>query len=558
VVGCSFAPGEEAVDQAEDAFGDRVGHDQLATTEPGITLFDGYNTLFDLRRTRCVQPVEQRGPIVGQAFQQTTIKVVRSDVELARELGMDTSFALKAPVASAQGSASLLRSFKGSTSNLNYLVQAVQSYTVHNNAPFALTDEANALLRERPNDFLVRCGDRFVTGVVYQAKIDALITFETQSEESAHSLQGSISGGAPAGVVHLDGSIKAKLSDASKRSGVSTSVSVTAQGFDITGNEALVGLGGALEEKLTRIDAVAGQMGASLRADRDRDGQAFANNTMRSAVPAGVQLTRYGDATNAPTGLDMSEPFKKNHELLRRTEKFLRSFGQLRLKMEHAYRYEIRPFQEAGPEMQAAFNLMGPAAPKRFSSELRPIASLWADRFRTDDGLNVGTETAKIQEMISRCVDNAKLGDFSDCQPGKDPLSLPEYQEGARAISEYLDTGRIVKMRAFVLDAATERSHAYARGACQNVDGWENRLPTADEAARIAPLVAGWGGGATKSIWTAATETCSDTNGGMPFFENPLERDSSYGCDASGFFNFGARAVVCVAQSGPVGKRDDL
>ncbi len=558
VVGCSVASEEEEVNEGEAAFGDRVGHDQLPTTEPGITLFDGYNTLFDLRRPRCVEPLEQRPALVGQAFQQTTIKSVRSDVELARELGVDTSFALKAPMASAQGAASLLRSFKGATSNVNYLVQAVQSYTVQTNAPFVLTTEASTLLRERPNDFLVRCGDRFVTGVVYQAKIEALITFETQSEESALSLQGSISGGGPASVVQLDGSMKAKLADASKRSGVSTTVSVTAQGFDITGNEALVGIGGTVEDKLTRIDVVAGQMGASLRADRDRDVQGYANNSLRSAIPAGVQLMRYGDAANAPTGVDTSAPFRRNHELLRATEKFLRTFGQLRMQMEHAYRYEIRPFQEAGLEAQASFNLMPPAAPKRFSSELRPIASLWAERFRTDDGLDVGTETAKVQEVISRCVDNAKLGDFSDCHPGVDPLRLPAHAAGMKAVSEYLSTGRIVKMRAFVVRDGAETTHDSGRDACRDMNGWENRLPTADEAAWIAPLVAA-AGGTTSSIWTAGTSTCSDTNGGMPFFENRLEGgETKLGCDTWSFFARGARSTICVPQSGPVGKRDDL
>ena len=555
--GCSLAD-DEAVDQTEDAFGDRVGHDQLSTTEPGITLFDGYNTLFDLRRTRCVRPLEDRAPLVGQAYQQTTIKIVRSDVELARELGVDTSFALKAPMASAQASAALLRSFKGATSNVNYLIQSIQSYTVHNNGQFALTDEADELLRTQPNDFLVRCGDRFVSGVVFQAKIEALITYETQSEESAQSLQGSISGGAPVNVLQLDGSIKAKLTDASKLKGVSTTISVTAQGFDITGNEALVGLGGTVDEKLTRIDAVAGQMAASLRADRDRDVQGFATNTLRSAIPAGVQLTRYGDAINAPTGIEMSAPFRENHELLRHTEKFLRSFGQLRLKMEHAYRYEIQPFQEAGPESQGGYNLMPPAEPKRFSAELRPIASMWADRFRTDDGLNIGSETAKVQETISRCVDNAKLGDFSDCQPGVDPVTLPAYQEGARAIAEYLDTGRIVKMRAFVVADGAARSYPQRDTACRDVDGWVNRLPTADEAARIAPLVASTGGGAAKSIWTDATPSCSPDLGGLPYFENPLEGESSYGCVSWNPFSYSKRAIVCVPQSGPVGKRDDL
>ncbi|MDF2693345.1 MAG: hypothetical protein K0S65_1728, partial [Labilithrix sp.] len=305
------------------------------------------------------------------------------------------------------------------------------------------------------------------------------------------------------------------------------------------------------------IDAVAGQMGSSLRADRDRDVANFAGNVLRSAIPAALQLTRYGDAVNAPTGIDLSAPFKQNQELLRATETFLRSVGQLRLKMEHAYRYEIAAFQEASPDSQAGFNLMPPAPPKRYSFELRPIASQWAERFRTDDGLNIGTETAKVQQAISRCVDNAKLGDFSDCQPAVDPLTLPVHQEGSRALAEYLATARIVRMRGFVMKNAGEQSYALAEPTC-NADAFASRLPTAEEAIFLAPLVAGAGGGMRKSIWTAATDSCSSATGGMPYYENPLTGVSKQGCDAWGFFAQGARAIVCVPQSGPIGKREDL
>lgn len=556
LTGCSANVETEAA-QTEDALGDRVGRDQLSTTEPGITLLDGYNPLFDQKRTRCVRPVEPRQPTIGQAFQQTTIKFVRSDLELARELGVDTTFALKSPLASAQGSASLIRSFKGSTTNVNYLIQSLQSYTVQSNGEIVLTDQASELLRARPSDFLVRCGDRFVSGVVYQAKIEALLTFETQSEETAQALQGTISGGATQGLAELNGSISAKLTDASKRNGVSTTISVTAQGFDISGHEGLVGLGGDVEERLARIDSVAGQMGSSLRADRDRDISGFAENTVRSAIPASVQLTRYGDASNAPSALDTSPAFKKHQEMHRRTETFLRAFGQLGLKMDHAYRYEIRPFLDAGPESQATYNLMPPAAPKRYSSELRPVAALWADRFQADDGLDVGTETLAMHEAIAKCVENAKLGDFSDCHPSVDPLTLPVYRKASAVIDEYVASGRIVKLRQLVMESGAEQSYKSARAMCADVGGWVNRLPTAEEAARLAPLVAGWGGGQTKSVWTDQTSACAGDDA-MPSFSNPLEGESSTCCERSGFFSRGARSVVCVPQSGPVGKRDEL
>jgi hypothetical protein len=157
---CSASPSEgDNTDVAEGAYGDRVGQDMLTTTEPGITLFDGYNSLFDLRRAGCVTADKNATPpSVGQSAQQTTIKQVKTDTDLAKELGVDATFAVKAPIVSANASASLLRSFKGSTSSVNYLIQAVQSYVVVTNAQFTLTEDAKKLLTTKPQDFLVRCG----------------------------------------------------------------------------------------------------------------------------------------------------------------------------------------------------------------------------------------------------------------------------------------------------------------------------------------------------------------------------------------------------------------
>ena len=549
---------------AEGAYGDRVGQDTLTTTEPGIDLFDGYNSLFDLRRSGCVVPDKtSTPPSVGKPAQQTTIKLVKSDTELAKELGVDASFAVKAPIVSANASASLLRSFKGSTSSVNYLIQAVQSYVVVSNASFALTDDAKKLLTSKPQDFLVRCGDRFVNAVTYQAKIEALVTFETASEDAALKLEGSITaGGTVASVVQLDGSIKSRLSDTSKKEDIHTSVTVTAQGFDLTGNETLISLDGTLDDKLTKIDAAAGALRTSLQEDREADARDYFKHLTRRAIPAVVHVSRYGMASNAPNGVDSSSAFKTNQKLMRDTEAYLRAFGQLKLKMEHAWKYEIEDFQEAGTEAQAYYNLMPPAEPKRTISEVAKVATTWADRFRSDDGIKIGTDLNKVQNAISTCAENAKSGDFADCQPGVDPTTLPEYQAGQRAIDEYLQTGRIVRMRAWVIDNGQEMSYASALEKCKNVNGFVDRLPSADEARRIAPLIAGYGGGEQKSAWIADTASCRYSDNNMSYYSNPIDGSkggATTGCDHWSLFSGGfARATVCVQQSGPIGKRDDL
>jgi hypothetical protein len=555
--------GADETGVAEGAYGDRVGQDSLTTTEPGIGLFDGYNSLFDLRRPGCVVPDKNATPpSVGQPAQQTTIKLVKSDTDLAKELGVDASFAVKAPLISANASASLLRSFKGSTSSVNYLIQAVQSYVVVSNASFALTEDSKRLLAQKPQDFLVRCGDRFVNAVTYQAKIEALVTFETSSEDAALKLEGSITaGGTVASVAQLDGSIKSRLSDASKKDDIKTSVTVTAQGFDLTGNETLVGLEGTLDEKLTKIDAAAGALRTSLQQDRDADAKDFFKNLTRRAIPAVVHVSRYGMASNAPSGVDSSSAFKKNQNMMRDTETYLRAFGQLKLKMEHAWKYEIQDFQEAGTEAQAYYHLMPPAAPKRTTEEVARVATAWAERFRSDDGIKIGTDLNRVQNAISSCAENAKSGDFADCQPGVDPTTLPEYEAGRKAIDEYLQTGRIVHMRAWVIDNGQEMSYAAALEKCKSVNGWVDRLPSADEARRLAPLIAGYGGGAQKSAWIADSPSCRYADNNMSYYSNPLDaaKGDTTGCDHWSLFSGGfARAAVCVQQSGPVGKRDDL
>lgn len=560
---CSLTPESETtdVDVSVGAYGDRVGQDTLTTTEPGITLFDGYNTLFDLRRSGCVTPVANAAPpSVGKPAQQTTVKLVKSDTELAKELGVDASFAVKAPLVSANASASLLRSFKGSSSSVNYLIQAVQSYVVVSNAPINLTDDARRLLSSKPQDFLVRCGDRFINAITYQAKIEALVTYETLSEDRALALAGEITaGGTVASVVGLEGSLKSRLTDAAKKSDVRSTITVTAQGFDITGNETLIGIEGTLEEKLTRIDRASTALRESLKRDRERDAADYAKNLTRAAIPSVVHVTRYGMSANAPNGVETSTPFKENQRLMRDTENYLRAFGQLKLKMEHAWRYEISDFQQADNESQPRYNLAPPAAPKRKVEDVAAVASKWASRFRSDDGIMLGSDLGAVQDAISLCAENAKSGDFSDCKSGTRPNTLPEYLAGQAAIDEYLKTGRVIKMRAYVIETGTEKTYEQAQEACKSVNGFVDRLPTAEEARLFSPLVGGLGGGAQKSVWLADTATCKYANNGMAFYSNPVDgRADSFGCDAWSMWSSKYRAVVCVPHTGPVGKRDDL
>jgi hypothetical protein len=549
---------EDDVDATPSAIGERAGADSLSTTEAGIGLLDGYATVFDQRRDPCVSATDGAKPLVGQPQQRTTVQLVQSESELARELGLDTSLSLHTPVGSGEATASVLRSFKGSSQDVNFLLQTVHSYVVTLRGPVSLSDEARQLYETTPDRFLARCGDRFVSSLTFQARLVALITFRTASEDRAASLQSSLAGSIPGGAVTVDGSIKARLSDLAKRRDVQSTIHIVAQGFDADATAGLIGISGNIEEKLAKMDDAATRLAEAVRQDRAKDVEAYATRNDRQVIPGLVAATRYGTTRGAAAGMDTTGPFKASQDGLRKAERFLRKLGEARVRLDHAYRYEVKDFLEAGPEAQANYNVMPPAEPKRYSSELRPIAEAWAARLRSDDAVSSGTDVEVVDEAMAACSNEAKSGVFDACALDAEPTAHPAYRRAAEALGEYARSGRIVKLRQFVIGAGKTSSYRAALDTCADVDGWRDRLPTPDEAARLAPLVAGYGGGDAKTIWTADAPGCAWSASGMPFFRNPLQGQTSSGCDRWSPLNGGARPVICVPQSGPIGKREPL
>ncbi|AKV00126.1 hypothetical protein AKJ09_06789 [Labilithrix luteola] len=135
------------------------------------------------------------------------------------------------------------------------------------NAPVVLTPDALARLNDHAEEFLVRCGDRFVTSVTFKARVVALITYETSSEDRAQQLQAGISGNAPlaGGAVNLDASVKTHLSNASKLSDVKTSVHMLVQGFNLSSSDPLFGIDNTLPDKLKRLDEVGQAIARTMR-----------------------------------------------------------------------------------------------------------------------------------------------------------------------------------------------------------------------------------------------------------------------------------------------------
>ena len=68
--------------------------------------------------------------------------------------------------------------------------------------------------------------------------------------------------------------------------------------------------------------------------------------------------------------------------------------------MEHAWRYEISEFQQAGNESQPRYNVAPPSAPKRRLEDVAAVATTWAGRFRSDDGIMLGSDLAKLRQGL--------------------------------------------------------------------------------------------------------------------------------------------------------------
>ncbi|MFO0666617.1 MAG: hypothetical protein U0174_21860 [Polyangiaceae bacterium] len=545
--------------RVEDDLSGRVGATQLSTTESGIRLASGYDSLFDVKKNDCVKGVESRPPLVGQPTAQTTIKQIRSDSELSKELGIDVAVSVKVPTVSVQASTSLMKSYKNSATTLYYLIQATQSYAVSQNGDVALQNSALSDLSRRPSAFFTKCGDKFVSSITFQARIFAFVSFKTSSVERASSLQASISGSGNFGATAVDASVKSKLSRASKQSDVETTVRVITNGFDVSSSDPLLGVSGTLDDKLRRIDEVGGAMARSVAADRAKDTADYANNNSRSAIPVAIAVASYGIATNARE--QFGAVFAKQQETLRKAETYIRTLSQLKHRMDRAYIDDISTFLGETDEGRAGYNLLPPALPVRFTSELGPIASAWASHFRPDDEDGVGTDIQLVSNAIARCVDSAKEGNYSNCGQTTSATSLSEYQLALASLKVYGATGRIGKLRFYVMKRGANQGYPAAYAACKDNSGWTDRLPTPDEAMRLAPLVASYGGGTDKTIWTGDAPSCAATrNEGLPTYSNPLDGrvNPSFGCKSMNGILSHREAVVCVPQSGPVGVRPEL
>lgn len=552
---------------------------RYATTNGNVELLNGIHTLFDRTGGRCVAPAggQPMQVSVGATTSSFNLVHVSSREELARELGIDFGLKIKYGLTRANASLNLVNSFSRSSRSVSFLLEIDREYGVQNRSPVLLTDNAAQRLTGDLNAFAQGCGTNYVDGVRYAAQLFVLISYTADSESTASEIKASLGVKAGIGPVGVTGDLKSRLATNAQREGVSVNVRVVSRGFDsgpsggptATLVADLVG-GGVNDQTFQKIDTIRGLMQDSLRRDVCNDAgqgqcdgapaRGYAANALRFAEPIGVQLGFYGSADNAPAGA--SEALQKMRTNLTLVERVMRDYGELLFRMEGAYRDEIDPFLLAPEARRAFYNVAPPAAPQHSPAELFRIGNEWRQKFYPQIGDPVGWEVQAVMEQMQNCWNRASESVSETCvPPGADnAVEAEAFKHGLAELELYRDTARILELRVSIADSLL--THAEAEQYCNDLaspDGVRYRLPTPDEATRLAPLV-GWGpiplsteNPYEMSMMTVDGRCSEDPSMPGAFFYAPPNAEPETWCAGP----TRRMAAVCVPRSGPVPQLPD-
>jgi hypothetical protein len=550
----------------------------VGTANNNLVMYSGYHSLFDKSASQCVKTdkeIAQGAQIsVGAVAETFELAFVSTREDLAREMGLDLGVKVKYPATNTDIGLNLTNKFKSTSTTINLLLKVNQEYTVTNRHPMLLTDSGKTKLASGIDKFVQTCGTHYVNGVRYGAHMFVLITYDAQDEQTALDVQSSLGVSHGAGPLQVSADVKARLSQAASKSGVSTTVRVASQGFELSGKAAdstlvtdFIG-SGVTAQSFSKIDDIRQSMKTSLANDKCRDtgegkcgdvaSPGYFNNTRRAARPTGVEVGFYDSLPN----VDFSgeNPFKKVRERLLLVERFVRDWGELEERMAAVYWNEIEPFQQASSSQKARFQIAPPGARVRSPNELAPIAQKWADKFFPEIGSAIGFTYEKASNTIRDCWNAASVDLFAKCTANDGPATgTTEWKSVLGEIEQYGKTGRIARLN---YRESTVEAKEDAVAACEalNAAGISYRLPTQDEARLLSPAIGfgpiNWSGAQPNDIWISHPNPTQMCNAGMnPFFRN------NPGASSDGFFCTAADGVVleginlkviCVPSGGPL------
>lgn len=600
-----WAPGCDAPEEDAAGNGGEAGKADLpvsdaeiiGTSNNNLKLLFGWDFLHDSSTpTACVESLGGPGKpvLVGQPDGAFDMAFVTTREELASQLELDLAVEATVNGVGVNSKTHLMNKFSRNRRAATYLLKVKSQYAVRTRHEVELSDSGLDALDNGLSDFFRVCGTHHVSGLRYGAELYVMITFKAENDATANELKQDLGVDAGSAIpgVSASSSVAAKLVQNSMREGVTVDVSVSVRGFgnDSSSDPVISRLvnDGITPDTFMLLDGVFSSMKTSVAKDACRDAGrdecwtaqekadvgcggsdeacGYFYNDVRNSVVTGVSAGMYNAMSN------WSEPedgeFQTALRRVQDNEDFLRSLGGLKERMNKVYYSEIRPFAESRGTDKALYNLQPEAEPAQSVDELVDIADEWANEFLppSTDGTSslLGVSYQVVEKDWKDCFQATSDDQLFACGPGDVNVLINSinYQMIEAKLLQYHDQGRIVPLGYWASNDALVNFNA-AKSVCAEESNFGSRsnpiagrLPTKDEALRLAPLVASgpldWSDAdISHAIWYSSSLSDGCGDGMMSIMLAAPGEDPTFVCAEEGTVLGDEVLPVCVPQSGP-------
>lgn len=503
-----------------------------------------------------------------------TLDYVESQSQLAAQLGVNltgegfgtTSGTTASDANGVSNPAGLVYSFNKSSTSANFLLKAKATWQLSANSEGVLKPEYVTMAKENPDRFLLDCGAYYISKVMYEANVYALITFTSSTDESVASLSQQLTAdmGLKFGTKTLGvgGTVNADLKKVNNKGNLKYSFKVATSGFLPTNSAPTSALNGGdpfdfqnkvfakpdLGTQISGLSQLVNTMSDSLNMDitalatRVKPNQEPESNLVMETMlsqPAYVRLRRYShvapdvgnetwDAMNARI-LKAASAYEQGQDLY--------------AEMLYRHNEEISRFlNDRGNGNLYAI----PSQPKvRAESEVRKIPEAWKNAFTpasfgslTDPSSVVGgTFTAPLAKALRLCAMSFDQAKYDACVNNSALISA--IQKGRSALAKY-KAQRVAHLRVFDM-SSEDTSWDDAVKRCSSALGPEASLPVKDDVAQFGPLLPSLGG----EVWYRSNSSCKRR---VYSTANPDECDD--GTFATGVLGYHQHGFACVPASG--------
>jgi hypothetical protein len=504
----------------------------VPTFNNSAEILEGYNTLTDVMRQRCVEH-EKTAECAANAPKTVSkdfrdlfkLEMVSSRKELSDKLAVSANISARYKVIEANAQMGFEKESKFTSNSITFLLRGETTYwTFLNSADYApkLTEAARKLLDEEtkpevPTQFFVQCGNAYVRGVQKGAQFFLLMTITTDSHESRETLQAKLSGSANIRLGEVKAEIGAEMAKAMKEHNAKVTLSIQTNGFFYGGAPATNALlSNALGGEISRdmFEKLVGVHDAMLKSVNDdlclARGLGYTQaklegatwTCVREGAPAvtGTTLVRlnladYATARNLPAFTPAWSPLVTFERKLDQARKYIGILSRLEAAIATTYYDEIAPYRPANDAVRARHGLAPPVIrpvnePFMKLADQDAAATYWAGRFMPPDGAAFD----RAHSAAENCFRGVARADFGKCTCGQDPdptdrclAALDQYRLSWRELFEYRETGRILPLAAY--SPKVPKTHAEGIAFCAARPG--ATMISYDQARRSAIAVAG-------------------------------------------------------------------